>query len=270
MHAIINAAQLSKLPENTLLIDAGSGAAAFERYNKQHLKSALYVDLETDLANVPEDASNGGRHPLPTIQNFAELLGKLGIAPESHVIVYDDKQGSNAAARFWWMLRAAGHSKVQVLYGGLQAAVAAGVEVTDDVSIAMPTGDYPFTHWQLPTIEIDAVKGATQNTDWLIIDVRASERYNGHTEPIDRKAGHIPSAINIPLTENLDADGNFLPVKSLHQKYSAALSGYDPEKIIVHCGSGVTACHTLLAITAAGLPIPKLYVGSWSEWSRNY
>lgn len=270
MYAIINAAQLSALPQNTIVVDAGSGNAAFDRYNKQHLKGALYVDLENDLANVPQDAAIGGRHPLPLPEKFSALLVRLGITPKSHVIVYDDKNGTNAAARFWWMLRAAGHTKVQVLNGGLQAAVGAGFPVTNAVHLPDAAGNYPFTHWQLPTIKIAAVKEATQNTDWLIIDVRAGDRYNGLTEPIDLKAGHIPSAINIPLTGNLDAGGNFLPAEILYKKYSAALTGFDPEKVIVHCGSGVTACHTLLAIAAAGLPIPKLYVGSWSEWSRNY
>lgn len=270
MYTIINAAQLMALTEDTILIDAGSGAEVLERYNKQHLKGALYVDLEASLAEVPEDAAIGGRHPLPSPEKFSALLGRLGIMPNSHVVVYDDKNGTNAAARFWWMLHAAGHKSLQVLSGGLKAAVAAGFPVINEVTVPEPSASYSFTNWLLPLADINAVKAATQDSSYLIIDVRAKERYDGLTEPIDLIAGHIPSAINIPLTENLDAEGNFLPSETLHEKYSVALAGYDPDKIIVHCGSGVTACHTLLAIAAARLPIPKLYTGSWSEWSRNY
>jgi thiosulfate/3-mercaptopyruvate sulfurtransferase len=270
MHPIINTVQLSALPETAILIDAGSGNAAFERYKQQHLEGALYADLETDLAEVPQNAAHGGRHPLPYPDKFASLLGNLGITPNSHVVVYDDKNCTNAAARFWWMLRAAGHTKVQVLDGGLQAAVAAGFPTTNEITRAVSGEKYPFTNWQLSLADIDEVREATQNDNILIIDVRAKERYNGLTEPIDLKAGHIPSAINIPLTENLNANGTFLSQEKLFEKYSVALNGYDAEHVIVQCGSGVTACHTLLAIAAAGLPIPKLYVGSWSEWSRNY
>lgn len=270
MHPIVKTTQLSTLPETTILIYAGSGNTTFERYKQQHLEGALYADLETDLAKVPQDAVNGGRHPLPDPEKFAALLGKLGITPESHVIVYDDKQGCNAAARFWWMLRAAGHTKVQVLDGGFQAAIAAGFPTTNEITKAVPGEKYPFTNWQLPLAEIDAVQEAVKNDNILIIDVRSKERYDGFIEPIDLKAGHIPSAINIPLTENLNADGTFLTLEKLYEKYTTALKGYDAGNIIVHCGSGVTACHTLLAIAAAGLPMPKLYVGSWSEWSRNY
>jgi thiosulfate/3-mercaptopyruvate sulfurtransferase len=255
--------------DNLIIIDAGSGIAAFERYKQQHLAGALYVDLDTDLAELPTDAKNGGRHPLPSPKKFSQLLGRLGITPQNHVVVYDDKNGTNAAARFWWMLRAAWHTNVQVLDGGLQAAVAAGFPTASDIHAAVPVADYPFTTWQLPLAEIDAVGAEALSPDSIVIDVRDASRYNGVTEPIDFVAGHIPGAVNIPLTGNLTAKGLFLSHDALREKYTTALNGIDPKNVIVHCGSGVTACHTLLAMDYAGLTIPKLYVGSWSEWSRN-
>lgn len=229
----------------------------------------MYVDLDTDLAEIPADAKDGGRHPLPKPEKFGQLLSRLRITPQSPVVAYDDKNGTNAAARFWWMLRAAGHTNVQVLNGGLQAAVAVGYPVAAGIEGAMPVAAYPFEKWGNPTVTIDEVEAASKNPDCVVIDVRDAARYNGLTEPIDPVAGHIPGAVNIPLTGNLDENGLFLSREALRDKYSAALQGIDAGKIIVHCGSGVTACHTILAMDYAGLPIPKLYVGSYSEWCRN-
>lgn len=268
MKSIINASELLLTKENPILIDAGSSNDAFTRYQQKHIKGALYVDLNNHLAAVPEDAAKGGRHPLPTINDFAMLLGRLGITPYSYVIVYDDKQGSNAAARFWWMLRAVGHNKVQVLNGGLQAAEAAGIDMGSGIEIPKPVGAYPFTTWQLPMADISEVRNAVENGESCIIDVRDAERYLGFTEPLDPVAGHIPTAINIPFKGNMDADGLFLSPEKLRDKYAPVFKSHVAEDIIVHCGSGVTACHTLLAMDAAGLPMPKLYVGSWSEWCR--
>jgi thiosulfate/3-mercaptopyruvate sulfurtransferase len=252
---------------NLILINAGNNA--FTRYQQKHIKGALYVDLNNDLAAVTEDAANGGRHPLPSIQNFAELLGKLGIAPDRHVIVYDDKQGSNAAARFWWMLRAVGHAKVQVLNGGLQAAEAAGIELVSGIETPQSVIAYPVTNWQLPLADINEVRNAVENGTNVIVDVRDPERYLGLTEPLDPVAGHIPTAINIPFKGNMDDAGLFLSPEVLREKYETIFKSHAADDVIVHCGSGVTACHTLLAIAAAGLPMPKLYTGSWSEWCRN-
>lgn len=269
---IITATELNQLlqDENLILIDAGSGASARERYQTEHISGALYVDLNTDLAEITEDAAYGGRHPLPAPEKFAMVLSALGISPTSHVMVYDDKQGSNAAARFWWMMRAAGHDKIQVLSGGLQQARAAGVTVTATITPVTAVGPYPFSHWQLPIRTMDEVKRASQNNNHLIIDVRDTERYLGLTEPLDPVAGHIPNAINLPFKNHLDSNGAFLNDGELKQLYEATLENFKPENIIVHCGSGVTACHTLLALAQAGFEIPALYVGSWSEWCRNH
>jgi len=251
---------------NIVLIDASAGSK--ERYNEQHLSGAIFADVNNDLANIV-DFAKGGRHPLPTATQFSDLLGRWGIIPDSHVIIYDDKNGGNAAARLWWMLKAIGHQKVQVIDGGYNAAIQAGFPANAELPVITPAHPYTIDKWNLPTATIDEVESATRDENHTVIDVRDASRYAGLTEPIDLIAGHIPGAVNIPFTENLDEKGRFLSPEILRQKYTKALSGIKAENTIVHCGSGITACHTLLAMDYAGLPIPKLYVGSWSEWSRN-
>ncbi|HOY16056.1 MAG TPA: sulfurtransferase [Haliscomenobacter sp.] len=254
---------------NLVLIDARSGPDVKARYTANHLAGALHADLDTDLADIKPNAADGGRHPLPSPAQFSKVLGKLGITPESLVVVYDDKNGANAAARFWWMLRAVGHQQVQVLNGGLNAAIEAGFPVLAGEEIAAPVEDYPIQDWSLPLADIAEVEQAGQDPQRLIIDVREKVRYDGITEPIDLVAGHIPGAINVPFAHNLDSQGFYLSPEALHEQYAAVLNNRKPEEVIVHCGSGVTACHTLLALDYAGFEIPKLYVGSWSEWSRS-
>lgn len=254
------------LDDEIVIVDASAGSKA--RYETQHLTGAIFADVNEDLANIG-DFAMGGRHPLPTTEQFSSVLQKLGITTTTHVIVYDDKNGGNAAARLWWMLRAIGHERVQVIDGGFQAAVKAGFPTTGKVEIPKSVAKYEVQDWMLPLSDINEVEKVAKTDNNLVIDVRDANRYAGLTEPIDLIAGHIPGATNIPYTENLDADGRFLSPEVLKEKYTSALAGVEPENIIIHCGSGITACHTLLAIDYAGLPIPKLYVGSWSEWSRN-
>ena len=194
----------------------------------------------------------------------------MGIGPTSHVVVYDDKQGSNAAARFWWMLRAAGHDKVHVLNGGLQSAKAAGITMTNVTTVPEKVSLYPVKDWQLPLKTMTEVEQASTDDNYLIIDVRDNERYLGLTEPLDPVADHIPNAINLPFKNHLDSKGEFLNPDELGKLYESVLSKFTSEKIIVHCGSGVTACHTILAMAQSGFIIPSLYVGSWSEWCRNH
>lgn len=271
MTPIINPEDLLKLKDSSpiILVDARAGINSEENYQNEHLKGARYVDLNRDLATVENDPSSGGRHPLPAFKKFSKVLSNLGISPLSHVIIYDDKNGSNAAARFWWMLRAIGHEKVQVLNGGLQAAIKIGFPVSSKMEHFEPAEDYPISEWKLAQANIDEVEKARNNDKNIVIDVRDKNRFDGLTEPLDLIAGHIPDAINVPFSENLDQDGFFKSSEILAQKYSEILGDKKSGNIIVHCGSGVTACHTLLAMDYAGIPIPKLYVGSWSEWSRN-
>ncbi|WP_316801989.1 sulfurtransferase [Pedobacter nototheniae] len=252
--------------EDYILIDASAGSKA--RYDERHLQGAYFADVNQDLANI-NDFAVGGRHPLPSFKQFGIVLGKFGITKNTHVIVYDDKNGGNAAARLWWMLKSIGHEKVQVINGGFQAAVNAGFMLSAKAESPKPAEVYSISAWHLPLSDINEVEAVSKTHDHIVIDVRDADRFAGLTEPIDLIAGHIPGAVNIPFTENLDATGAFLAPAILKNKYSKALHGIKPENIIVHCGSGITACHTLLAMDYAGIEIPKLYVGSWSEWSRN-
>lgn len=258
-----------KKAEEFILIDARAGINAEENYNKEHLKNAHYVDLNLDLATAETNPANGGRHPLPSLEKFSEVLSKLGISSSSHVIIYDDKNGSNAAARFWWMLKAIEHEKVQVLNGGLQEAIKLGFPTSSELETIEAVEKYPISEWKLAIANIDEVEQARNNDQNIVIDVRDKNRFDGLTEPLDLIAGHIPGAINVPFSENLNEDGFYKSAKELKQKYSEIIGDKNPENVIVHCGSGVTACHTLLAMDYAGITIPKLYVGSWSEWSRN-
>ncbi|MFA6261354.1 MAG: sulfurtransferase [Bacteroidia bacterium] len=267
MYPLLSPNDLLKINHHPDLILVDAGNRAF--YDQHHLMGAVFVDLNTQLADIKSNAADGGRHPLPTPQSFVETVGHLGISSHSHVVVYDDKNASNAAARLWWMLRAIGLEKVQVLDGGFQAAEKIGYPIDAQLVIPKPVAPIPVDDWKLPLSDISEVERVSHDAVYVIIDVRDSDRYKGLTEPIDTIAGHIPGAVNIPFTGNLDLEGNFLPAEKLREKYKLVFDKKKPDQIIVHCGSGVTACHTLLAMAAAGYDIPKLYVGSWSEWSRN-
>ncbi|MBL7814970.1 MAG: sulfurtransferase [Saprospiraceae bacterium] len=258
--------------QNFILIDARSGAKAKEAYATEHLTYAQHIDLDTQMANIKPNPAEGGRHPLPTPTQFVQILSTIGIMPNSHVIIYDDKNGANAAARLWWMLKAIGHQQVQVIDGGMQAAIKVGYPLSSDIEkiekIEVQKNFY-LTQWTLPQVTIEDVSKASNDDQYLIIDVRESGRYRGEFEPLDLVAGHIPNSVNVPFIENLDTEGYFLAPTELKEKYKKILDGRKSEQVIVHCGSGVTACHTLLAMDYAGLEIPQLYIGSWSEWSRN-
>ncbi|MCW2119800.1 sulfurtransferase [Flavobacterium sp. 7A] len=271
LEPIIEASELLAIQNssNLVIIAVTTGPNAKELYQEKHLDNALFLDLNTQLSNIKTDFAQGGRHPLPEIVDFAHLLGTIGITSNSHVVVYDDKNGANAAARLWWMLKAIGHENVQVLNGGIQAAEKIGFPINSSTVIPKTAENYPAKNWQLGLVAIDEVAKNSENEDYLVIDVREAYRYRGESEPIDLVAGHIPGSVNVPLTTNLDNDGLFLSPSILKEKYQEVVGKRKLENTIVHCGSGVTACHTLLAMDYAGLEIPKLYVGSWSEWSRN-
>lgn len=249
-----------------VLIDASAGSK--NRYDDQHIDGALFIDVDKELAHVGDYAA-GGRHPLPTNTQFSAVLAKFGITKNTLVIIYDDKNAGNAAARFWWMLNAIGHDKTQVLNGGFKAALNADLNINNKIELSKAITAYEISDWQWPTVNIDEVELARKDNNKIVVDVRDANRYAGLTEPIDLIAGHIPGAVNIPFTENLDENGLFLSPQQLKLKYNKAFEKVDTKEVIIHCGSGITACHTILALAYAGFEIPKLYVGSWSEWSRN-
>ncbi|WP_027421355.1 sulfurtransferase [Crocinitomix catalasitica] len=271
MNPIIHTNELKSLftKENLVLIDARSGKDAMNNYAEKHIKKAIYIDLNKDLSALKDDAANGGRHPLPSVDDFIKTLSHLGITNASHVVVYDDKSGANAAARFWWMLKSLGHQKVQVIDGGIQAAESAEIMMESRIARPNTKEEYQATDWNLPLIDINAVEVFAKDNQHIVIDVRESGRYNGEFEPIDLIAGHIPGSINLPFEDLLTENGLFKSKEVLREKFDLVFGTTPSKNIAVHCGSGVTACHLILAMDYAGLEIPKLYVGSWSEWSRN-
>lgn len=268
MAPIVSPSELQNLPtENLIILDARTGKDIKQNYLEKHIKGARFIDLDKDLAEIGEDAAFGGRHPLPTPGKFAETLSNLGVAENSHIVIYDDKNGSNAAARAWWMLRSFGFENVQVLDGGMQNAEKNNLEFSSGEEIFEKIPFIKKEKWDLPVSSLEEVENELESNSSTVIDVRDAYRYRGESEPIDLVAGHIPGAINIPFSENLDENGLFLSPEVLSEKYIQLLNNRS-ENLIIHCGSGVTACHTILALAHAGFKIPNLYVGSWSEWSR--
>ena len=228
-----------------------------QAYRQAHVPGAVYVDLETDLS-----AEEGpGRHPLPDWGALAARMGELGIGDDSVVVAYDDRAGA-VASRLWWMLRAIGHERTYLLDGGLAAWVAAGHALTDELLGHVPAELTVSLRPDL-TVDRDELRGRLDSV--LTLDARAGERYRGESEPLDPVAGHIPGAVNAPYEDNLASFGRFLPAEQLAAKYRAL--GVGDGETVVYCGSGVTACNTLLAIEHAGLGPAKLYPGSWSDWA---
>lgn len=229
------------------------GRADFE---SGHLPGAVFVDLERDLT-APQGP---GRHPLRNRHEFAAAIGAMGFGDDHIIVVYDDR-GGIIASRLWWMLRDIGHAAVRVLDGGIQAWVAAGQPVT-----SQSTHREPATLTVRPSLtrQIDREALAQRLGTITVLDARAPERYRGEVEPIDPVAGHIPTARSAPAVDNLDASGLMLPAAELAERYERLT---DDAAVVVSCGSGVFACHHILAMTAAGLPEPILYPGSWSDWS---
>jgi thiosulfate/3-mercaptopyruvate sulfurtransferase len=240
--------------------DAGRRA-----YLTAHIPAARYADLNRDLS-APIGPSTG-RHPLPAPDAFATRLGTLGVGDDTQVVAYDDANGS-MAARLWWLLRWLGHDAVAVLDGGYKAWIAAGGALE-------PGEPEPGTEHFTPRVDFYAalstaeLEQALSEPKWKLVDARAPERFAGTVEPIDAVAGHIPGAVNHPFTANLDADGRFLPAAELRRRWVERLAGSDAKDLVAMCGSGVTACHNLLSLEAAGLPGARLYAGSWSEWIRD-
>lgn len=226
-------------------------------YDEGHLPGASFVDLHTELAGGP----GGGRHPLPTVGDFTDLVGGLGITPGTFVVAYDSAGGATAS-RLWWMLRSIGHSQVAVLDGGIQAWIAAGFPLSTDERRPVPV-EYPAPPAWTGVADADTV-ASTVAVGGVVIDARAGDRYRGEHEPIDPRAGHIPGAINRFHGDTLTADGTHRPLAELAQQFADV--GTRP---IVYCGSGVTACHDLLVLSLVGVSQARLYPGSWSDWSSD-
>jgi thiosulfate/3-mercaptopyruvate sulfurtransferase len=248
--------------------DLMNPAGGLEAYVKGHIPGARYADLNRDLSSPI--TAHTGRHPLPAPDVFAARLGELGVGDDTQVVAYDDAN-SSMAARLWWMLRWLGHEAVVVLDGGFKAWVAAGGAVESGEAATRTARTARFT----PRVDPRAVlstadlERALQAGTHLLVDARAAERFAGSVEPIDPVAGHVPGAVNHPFTANLGADGRFLPAAELERRWRERLAGKNAGQLIAMCGSGVTACHHLLSLEAAGIPGGRLYAGSWSEWIRD-
>lgn len=232
-------------------------------YLAGHLPGAVFVDLDADLAD--HSATGRGRHPLPTPQALAASARRWGLNDGDAVVVYDDWNGQ-AAARAWWLLRAAGVSNVRILDGGWAAWQRSGGPVATE-EVVPAAGDITITSLHgLAAVNADAVAAQAQSPDNLVFDARAAARYRGDEEPLDPRAGHIPGAVSAPTAENLTADGTFKPVAELRDRFEKLGAGAAP--VTVYCGSGVTATHQIAALAIAGYDA-ALYPGSWSEWSSD-
>ena len=228
-----------------------------------HIPGAVYVDLDHDLAD--HSVTGRGRHPLPSEAAFTEAMRSWGLHDGDTAIVMDDL-GNQSAARAWWLLRHAGFGDVRMLDGGLQAWVAAGHPLEDGETVAEP-GDATAHFGAMSVIDADGV--AALPATGAVLDSRAGARYRGEVEPIDAVAGHIPGALNHPASRIVTPAGTLLPPEALREQFEQTLAGGHPDDVIAYCGSGVTACHLLLALERAGLPGARLYAGSWSEWSAD-
>jgi thiosulfate/3-mercaptopyruvate sulfurtransferase len=235
-----------------------NGPPARRDYLIGHIPGAVFVDLDDHVCGPP---GAGGRHPLPEPGRLERDLRAAGVRRDHPVVVYDTGTGE-AAARLWWTLRWAGHPAVRVLDGGYAAWTVAGYSVEPGEVVAAP-GGFTVVPGQLPVI--DAAGAAATAQRGVLLDARVEPRYRGETEPVDRVAGHIPGAVNLPAARLSEPDGRLLPAADLRARFEAA--GVVPgEPVGAYCGSGVTAAHTVLALTVAGFPDPALYAGSWSEW----
>ncbi|KRG68997.1 sulfurtransferase [Pseudoxanthomonas dokdonensis] len=242
------------------LADAEAGRDA---YQQSHLPGAVYADLNRDLSDLSKTGQ--GRHPLPDSDVFRHRLGQWGITPRDQVVVYDANDGSMAAARLWWMLRLLGHQRVAVLDGGLAAWRAAGLAESTDRPQYPSTPDYPGRFALDQQIDAAQVEARLQQAPGWLLDARAGERFRGDVEPIDARAGHVPGAVNHPFSSNL-VDGHFKPVDVLRSQLQASLRGHPADQVVLMCGSGVTACHLLLAMEHAGLSGARIFPPSWSGW----
>jgi thiosulfate/3-mercaptopyruvate sulfurtransferase len=244
------------------LADTESGE---RRYRESHLPGSHYLHLDRDLSAAK--SGRNGRHPLPQRAAFARTVGRLGIGPQTQVVALD-AQGGVYAARLWWLLRWLGHRDVAVLDGGLGAWQRAGGALTADATPA-PTAAPPYPDLPALTPTVDAAGVAARPPRRAVLDARSGERFRGEVEPIDAVAGHIPGALNRFHKDNLASGGTFKPAPLLRDEFAALLGDRSPDEVIHSCGSGVTACHNLLAMEHAGLAGSLLYPGSWSEWSSD-
>ncbi|WP_248929172.1 sulfurtransferase [Paenibacillus hamazuiensis] len=249
--------------DHTVIVDCrfvlGNPDAGRRSYEEDHIPGAVYFDLEEDLSSPIKE--HGGRHPLPDWDAFAKRLGEAGIGNESTVIAYDD-QGGAMASRFWWMLKYLGHDRAYVLDGGYTKWKEAGYPVTEEPAAAHEASFIPHPQPHM-LVGMEEVKQRIGRPETVLIDSRESKRYEGLEEPIDKVAGHIPGARNHFWKDSLNGQGGWKTAEEQRERFAGLPRD---QEIIVYCGSGVTACPNVLALTEAGFTNVKLYAGSWSDW----
>ncbi len=237
-------------------IDAGERA-----YRAAHIAGARFMHMDRDLSGAR--TGRNGRHPLPQVADIVATLGRAGIDDSTQVVAYDQNNGM-WASRLWWLLQWLGHPAVAVLDGGLDRWKAEGRPLAIETPSVRPASFVAKA--PAPTASSQEVARHLDDGALTVIDARAPERYRGDVEPIDPVAGHIPGALNRPYTTNLAPDGSFKPALQLREEFHTLLQDSSPVRVVHQCGSGVTACHNVLAMAVAGLPGSRLYPGSWSEW----
>lgn len=245
--------------------DLAQPAAGEAAYRAGHIPGAIYAHLDRDLSSPITPTT--GRHPLPDPERFAQTLRRWGVGADTQVIAYDADNGMYAS-RLWWLLRWVGHRAVAVLDGGLKAWTADNQPLSTEIPARTPTQFQARPNREL-WLDADEVQARVQQSDWRLLDARAPERFLGKVEPLDKVAGHVPGARNHPFSTNLSGEGRFGAPEELRRRYEQSQAGVADDHTIVMCGSGVTACHLLLAMEVAGKPGARLYAGSWSEWIRN-
>jgi thiosulfate/3-mercaptopyruvate sulfurtransferase len=261
-------ARLSENPAKVLicdcrfdLVDPDLGQRA---YDVSHLPEAVYVDLARSLSR--EKNGLNGRHPLPEAKVFAQYLSQIGVNHDT-LIVGVDAHGGLYGSRLWWLARWVGHANVVVLDGGMPAWEKAGYTLTDVKPKARSSGDFKQGASLVSSVDLANMQAGLGRTDRLIVDARPGDRFQGQNETLDARAGHIPGAASRPVKENLNDDGTFKAPEVLRAEFSKLLGAQSPKNLVASCGSGVSACHLLLALELAGLSGGSLYGGSWSEWS---
>jgi thiosulfate/3-mercaptopyruvate sulfurtransferase len=263
------AERLAAAPGSVLVFDCRFDLAAPEAgeaaYAAGHVPGALYLHLDRDLSGAT--TGTNGRHPLPVRADLVAKLAGVGLNEGQQVVAYD-AQGGMYAARIWWLLRWLGHDSVALLDGGLQAWEAAGKPLETEAKPRSP-GNFKAGAPLAVTVDVQAVERNLTTRDHVLIDARAADRYRGENETLDRVGGHIPGALNHHYKDNLTAEGRFKTAHELRDAFGALVGATAPDRVVLQCGSGVTACHNALAMEIAGLHGAALYAGSWSEWSAN-
>ncbi len=238
------------------LNDTSYGMRAFA---DGHIPGSHYLHLDQDLSSPI--TSSTGRHPLPSIEHFQNVMRKHGVSDDTQVIVYDDA-GGMFASRCWWLLKWLSHESVAVLDGGMPAWIQHAGAIDVSATPLPQAGSFVARARTELVMEVEDVQQALANGSITLCDARAPERYRGDVEPIDKVGGHVPGAVNVPFAQNLNAEGRFKTPEELRSLHAESLRG----NVVHMCGSGVTACHNILAYAVAGLPMPRLYPGSWSHW----